>query len=75
LRKVKAWAAANPVPVIYCKTGEAKHLIGEEHMRAHPPTGPEVFLILAGKARAPVWKARRRCSLVHLDRRCEHVYH
>ena len=26
-RRVKAWAAANGVPVIYCKAGERKHLI------------------------------------------------
>ena len=29
-RRVKAWAEANDVPVIYCKAGERKHLIAEE---------------------------------------------
>ena len=31
-RRVKAWAAANGVPVIYCKAGERKHLIAEEYL-------------------------------------------
>jgi hypothetical protein len=34
-RRVKAWAAANGVPVIYCKAGERKHLIAEEYLAAH----------------------------------------
>jgi hypothetical protein len=58
-RRVKAWAAANGVPVIYCKAGERKHLIAEEHLAARPPSGPGVFLVLAAKAPASVWEVRR----------------
>ena len=58
-RRLKAWAAANGVPVIYCKAGERKHLIAEEHMAAHPPSHPGVFLVLAAKAPASVWEIRR----------------
>jgi hypothetical protein len=58
-RRVKAWAAANGVPVIYCKAGERKHLIAGEHLAAHPPSGPGVFLVLAAKAPAGVWEVRR----------------
>jgi hypothetical protein len=58
-RRVKAWAGANGVPVIYCKAGERKHLIAEEHLAAHPPSGPGVFLVLAAKAPARVWEVRR----------------
>ena len=61
-RRVKAWAAANGVPVIYCKAGERKHLIAEEHLAAHPPSGPGVFLVLAAKAPASVWEVRRSQS-------------
>ena len=32
-RRVKAWAAANGVPVIFCKAGERKHLIAEEYLQ------------------------------------------
>jgi hypothetical protein len=58
-RRVKAWAAANGVPVVYCKAGERKHLIAEEHLAAHPPSGPGVFLVLAAKAPASVWEVHR----------------
>jgi hypothetical protein len=60
-RRVKAWGQANDVPVIYCKTGERKHLIAEEYLATHEVrTG--VFLILAAKAPASVWEVHRSPS-------------
>jgi hypothetical protein len=32
------------------QAGECKHLIAEEHPAAHPPSRPEVFLVLAPAA-------------------------
>ena len=58
-RRVRAWGQANDVPVIYCKSGERKHLIAAEHLAARPPTGPGVFLVLVAKAPASVWEVRR----------------
>src|SRR5712692_832930 len=58
-RRVKAWGQANDVPVIYCKAGERKHLLAAEHLAAHPPSRPGVFLVLAAKAPARVWEVRR----------------
>jgi hypothetical protein len=57
-RRVKAWAGANDVPVIYCKAGERKHLIAEEYLATHE-VGTGVFLVLAAKAPASVWEVRR----------------
>ena len=57
-RRVKAWAAANGVPVIFCKAGERKHLIAEEYLQTHAVT-TGVFLVLAAKAPATVWKVSR----------------
>ncbi len=57
-RRVKAWANANGVPVIYCKAGERKHLIAEEYLATHE-VGTGVFLVLAAKAPASVWEVRR----------------
>jgi hypothetical protein len=51
-RRVKAWATTTGVPVIYCKAGEGKHMIAKEHLAAHPPSRPGVFLVLAP---ARVW--------------------
>jgi hypothetical protein len=58
-RRVKGWANANGVPVIYCKAGERKHLIAEEYLAAHPPARAGVFLVLAAKAPARVWEVSR----------------
>jgi hypothetical protein len=75
-RRVKAWAAAHQVPLIYCKAGERKHLIAEEYLRTHAVTAG-VFLILAAKAPAPVWKVRRsaRGVIVNIEKKREYVYH
>ena len=60
-RRVKAWANANGVPVIYCKAGERKHLIAGEYLATHE-VGTGVFLVLAAKAPASVWEVRRSAS-------------
>ena len=57
-RRVKAWANANGVPVIYCKAGQRKHLVAEEYLGTHE-VGTGVFLVLAAKAPASVWEVRR----------------
>jgi hypothetical protein len=75
-RRVKAWASANGVPVIYCTAGQRKHLIAEEYLAAHEAsTG--VFLILAAKAPATVWKVKRspRGAITSIERKTEYVYH
>jgi hypothetical protein len=76
-RRVKAWAGANGVPVIYCKAGEREHLIAEEHLAAHPPSGPGGFLILAATAPATVWKVKRspRGAITGIERKAEYGCH
>jgi hypothetical protein len=75
-RRVKAWGAANGVPVIYCKSGERKHRIAEEYLATHA-VGPGVFLILAAKAPAPVWKVKRSAGgvIINLQKKTEYVNH
>jgi hypothetical protein len=74
-RRVKAWAAANGVPLIFCKAGERKHLIAEQYLEENS-VSPGVFLILAAKAPATVWKVRRsaRGVITRLEKKREHVY-
>jgi hypothetical protein len=57
-RRVKAWAAVNGVPLLYCKAGQRKHLIAGEYL-ATRVVGAGVFLILAAKAPASVWEVTR----------------
>jgi hypothetical protein len=75
-RRVKAWGKASGVPVIYCTAGERKHLIAEEYLETHAVT-TGVFLILAAKAPATVWKVRRSTAgtIMNIERKREHVYH
>ncbi len=75
-RRVKAWAAANGVPLIFCKAGERKHLIAEEYLETHVVT-TGVFLILAAKAPAAVWKVHRsaRGVITNIEKKREYVYH
>jgi len=57
-RRVRAWAAANQVPVIDCGRGQRKHRIAEEYLATHS-VGPGVFLILVARAPASVWEVGR----------------
>jgi hypothetical protein len=75
-RRVKAWAAANGVPLVFCTAGQRKHLIAEEYLETHV-VSPGVFLILAAKAPASVWKVRRsaRGVITNTEEKREYVYH
>ena len=69
-RRVKAWGAANGVPVIFCKAGQRKHRIAEAYLATHE-VGIGVFLVLVAKAPAPVWKVTRSAAgtIVNIERR------
>jgi hypothetical protein len=76
-RRVKAWGAANAVPVIFCKAGERKHRTAERHLAEHE-VGIGVFLVLVAKAPAPVWKVARSPKtgdITNIERRREYVNH
>jgi len=53
-RRVHAWAKAHGIPVIHCAPKQRKHELGEEHLCPNQGTRG-VFLILVGKAPAPVF--------------------
>jgi hypothetical protein len=76
-RRLKAWAAASGAPVIYCAAGQRKHRIAEAYLAEHEVSGPGVFLVLAAKAPATVWKVKRssRGRIVNLEKKTEYVYH
>jgi len=76
-RRVKAWGAANDVPVIFCTAGERKHRIAEAYLATHD-VEVGVFLVLAAKAPAPVWKVARSAktgAILNIERRREYVNH
>ena len=56
--RLRAWAKANHVPVVYCTAGERKHEIAEEHLSTKQ-VKPGLFLVLVSKAPALVWEAQK----------------
>jgi hypothetical protein len=75
-RRVRAWAAANQIPVIDCGRGERKHRIAEEYLAAHT-VGAGVFLILVARAAASVWEVKRSAKGVigNLAKKTAYVNH
>jgi hypothetical protein len=75
-RRVKAWAKANDVPVVFCKAGQRKHRIAEDYLATHE-VGVGVFLVLVAKAPATVWKVKRSAAgvIVNLEKKTEYVNH
>jgi hypothetical protein len=56
-RRVRAYAQAQQIPLIDCKSGERKDELAQPYL----PTDPDfvgVFLILVGRAPAPVWDVK-----------------
>jgi hypothetical protein len=64
-RRVRGWAQAHQIPVIDCSVEDRKHEIAEEVLR-HTKVTRGLFLILVGRARAPVWEVRPKH---HLERK------
>ena len=64
-RRIRGYAKAHGIPVIDCSAGERKHDIAEECL-ANTKVTQGLFLILIGRAQAPVWDIRPRH---HLERK------
>lgn len=60
-RRVRAHAKAHNIPLRDCTAGERKHKIAQEYL-PKAPNFVGVFLILVGRAPAPVWDVRRTKS-------------
>jgi hypothetical protein len=57
-RRLRAYAKAHGIPVKDCPAGERKHELAEEY-RAQTRVTQGLFLILVGRAQAPVWDVSR----------------
>jgi hypothetical protein len=53
-RRVRGYAKANNIPVVDCSVGERKHDLAEEYL-AKTKITQGLFLVLVGRAQAPVW--------------------
>jgi hypothetical protein len=70
-RRVRGYAKANGIPVVDCSAGERKHELAEEYLTKTKIT-QGVFLILVGRAQAPVWDVGVNH---HLERKKPYVNH
>ena len=53
-RRIHGYAKANGIPLVHCPAGERKHELAEEYL-AKTNITQSLFLILVGRAQAPVW--------------------
>lgn len=61
-RRLRAYAAANRIPVVDCVAGEQKHKLAEKQLAAGEEKKPGLFMILVAKAPALVWEVRKTKS-------------
>jgi len=64
-RRLRGYAKAHSIPVLDCPRGERKHDIAEDYL-AKTNVTRGLFLILVGRAQAPVWEVTR---VHHLERK------
>jgi hypothetical protein len=64
-RRLRAYAQAHKIPLIDCLVGDRKHDIAEEYLKK-TRVSRGVFLILVGRAQAPVWDVSGKH---HLERK------
>jgi hypothetical protein len=57
-RRVRAFAQAHGIPLVSCASGTRKDEVAREHLTQHPEARG-LFLILIGRAPAPVWQVKR----------------
>ncbi len=72
-RRVHAHAKKHGIPIIHCKQGQRKHEIAERYLPEDPDFAG-VFLILVGRAPAPVWEVERSKNGKTLDIRRKKPY-
>jgi hypothetical protein len=64
-RRVRGYAKAHGIPVIDCSAGQRKHDLAEEYL-AKTTLTQGLFLILVGRAQAPVWDVNAKH---HIERK------
>jgi hypothetical protein len=70
-RRIRGYAKANGIPIVDCPVGERKHEMAEEYL-ARTKITRGLFLILVGRAQAPVWDVGINH---HLERKKPYVNH
>ncbi|MBL6961922.1 MAG: hypothetical protein ISR59_12520 [Anaerolineales bacterium] len=74
-RRVRAHAKAHDIPVVDCKAKERKHTIAAKYL-PEDPNFVGVFVILVGRAPAPVWNVQqsKQGNIVNIERKQPYPY-
>ena len=70
-RRVRGYAKAHDIPVIDCAAGQRKHELAEAYLTRTTIT-EGLFLVLVGRAQAPVWHVKAN---YHLEKKRPYVNH
>ncbi len=75
-RRVHGFAKAHGIPIIDCRRGERKHRIAEKYLATHS-VERGLFLILVGRAIAPVWEVQRSAKglIQNLEKKRSYINH
>src|SRR5882672_2855418 len=66
-RRVRGYAKGHGIPVIDCSAGQRKHDLAEEYL-AKTTVKRGLFLVLVGRAQAPVWDINAKH---HIERKAD----
>ena len=70
-RRVRGYAKAHGIPVVDCVAGERKHDVADDYL-AKTTVTEGLFLVLVGRAQAPVWQVGAN---YHLEKKKPYVNH
>jgi hypothetical protein len=70
-RRVRGYAKAHDIPVVDCVAGERKHDVADDYL-AKTTVTEGLFLVLVGRAQAPVWHVGAN---YHLEKKTPYVNH
>src|SRR5258708_24407936 len=74
-RRLHGYAKADGIPLVHCQAGEHKHQLAEEYLTKTQIT-EGLFLILVGRAQAPVWhiSAKHHIDAKKADALCQPLF-
>ena len=73
-RRLHGYAKAEGIPLVHCQAGEHKHELAEEYLTKTQIT-EGLFLILVGRAQAPVWDVTTNHHHIEPKRPMPYVNH
>jgi hypothetical protein len=75
MRRVKAYTGKHDIPLVYCRPGERKHELAEQHLPADPDFSG-LFLVIISRASGLVWDVHdTKWGGIHLSKNYRFINH